>query len=275
MSSEYEKAVAALYQAAPEAFVAERHRLAAELKAAGDKPAAAKLAKLARPALSAWAVNQLWWHAQSDFEQLFSAAKQWRAGKLSASATHRQLMAKLTARAQALLSESGHPANDAMLRRIAMTLSGLAAAGGFEPELPGALTKDREPAGFDAFGGAGDQQTEPEAQQEQPESAAATHNNRLSKAEAAKRRAHEHQTAEKARREAAALKKREAEARAKRAAERREAAEALHTAKAELVRREADVAHAAKALAIAEKELERARAALANAEQRLATLNQD
>jgi hypothetical protein len=38
--------------------VAERRQLAGELKAAGDKDAA-KLAKLARPPISAWAVDQL------------------------------------------------------------------------------------------------------------------------------------------------------------------------------------------------------------------------
>lgn len=45
-----------------------------------------------------------------------------------------------------MLSEGGHSANDATLRRVTMTLSALAAAGSFEPDRPGALTKNPEPA---------------------------------------------------------------------------------------------------------------------------------
>ncbi len=274
MPSEYEQTVATLYQAAPEAFVAERQRLAAELKANGDKTGAAKVGKLARPALSAWVVNQLWWHARADFEELFATAKQLRAGKLSASAAHRQAVAKLATRAQRLLSEAGHPANDATLRRVSMTLSGLAAAGGFEPDQPGALAKDREPAGFDAFGAtASDElEVEKEPKSKPHHQAAATHASAASKAELAKQRAHEHQVAERARRDAAALKKREAEAHARHVVERREANAALSSAKAELAKREGERSQAAKALAAAEHELERARAAVERAEQRVAAL---
>ena len=268
MSTAYEKAVSALYQAAPEAFVAERQRLAAELKQGGDKEHAAKLAKLARPALSAWVVNQLWWHAQADFEQLFATAKQLRAGKVSASGAHRQVVAKLSARAQRLLADAGHSANDATLRRVALTLSGLAAAGGFEPDLPGALAKDREPAGFEAFGVASTDADEAEAPESKHPSAKA-HTDAPSKEDAAKQRAQEHRAAEQARREAAAHKKRIADEHARQAAERREANATLHAAKAELSKREAEHAHAAKALAAADHALERARAALKSAQERV------
>src|SRR6478609_4033785 len=101
MASSYEQAVSALYRAPHGSFVVERRRLAAELKAEGDKTGAARLAKLERPPLSAWA--------------------------------------------EQLLGDAGHSASDATLRRVTMTLSGLAAAGGFEPDAPGALSKDREP----------------------------------------------------------------------------------------------------------------------------------
>jgi hypothetical protein len=152
MSNRYDAAVTALYQAAHESFVAERQRLSAELKASGDKAGAARLGKLARPTISAWAVNQLWWQAQGAFEALFESAGQLRAGQLAASAAHRKALGSLTARAKKLLTESGHAASEATLRRVTMTLSGLAAVGGFDPELPGALTKDRDPPGFEAFG---------------------------------------------------------------------------------------------------------------------------
>src|SRR5450432_3017527 len=105
MESSYDEALAALYQTPHESFVAERQRLSAELKASGDKATAARLAKLARPTISAWAVNQLWWHARSAFDELFETAGELRAGKLAASSAHRQALAKLSARARKLLTD--------------------------------------------------------------------------------------------------------------------------------------------------------------------------
>jgi hypothetical protein len=269
MASEYEQAVATLYQAAPEAFVAERQRLAAELKGSGDKSGAAKLAKLPRPALSAWVVNQLWWHARPDFQKLFEAAKQLRAGKLAARAAHREGMAKLTRRAQQLLSEASHPANEATLRRVTMTLSSLAVAGGFEPDLPGALAKDREPAGFEALGAVSNEEGEPGQAKPRPKPAQRTG---APAKEDTTQRAASHHAADKARREAALRERQEAEAHARLVARQREANTALHSAKAALTQREAEYAHAAKTLASAEKELERARSALQSAEQCVAAL---
>src|SRR4051812_45498551 len=125
MGNSFEEAVSALYRAPHEAFVTERRRLSDELKAEGDKSGAAQLAKLTRPPISAWVVNQLWWHARKAFDELFDTAAQLRSGKLSASPAHRQALARLAARAQQLLSEGGHSTNDATLRRVTMTLSGL------------------------------------------------------------------------------------------------------------------------------------------------------
>ena len=96
MPSSYDDAVAALYQAPHGAFVAERKRLASELKAAGDKAGAARLGKLPRPPASAWAVNQLWWQDRAAFEALFAVAKKVRDGDLAATTEHRA--AKTTAK---------------------------------------------------------------------------------------------------------------------------------------------------------------------------------
>ena len=49
----------ALYELPPEVFTAARNALAKELKAAGDKEAAAAVAKLRRPSVGAWALNQV------------------------------------------------------------------------------------------------------------------------------------------------------------------------------------------------------------------------
>ena len=111
MPSNYEHAVSALYRAPHESFVSERRRLVGELKAGGDKSGAAELAKLGRPPISAWVVNQLWWHAREAFDELFATAARLRKGDLSASAAHRRAIARLAARAQQLLTEGGHSAD--------------------------------------------------------------------------------------------------------------------------------------------------------------------
>ncbi len=154
MTTKYDAAVAELYRAPHDAFVAERKRLAKELGAAGDKSGAAMLAKLTRPSVSTWATNQLYARAHEPFDQLFASAAKLREGDLEAGAEHRRLTAKLVARAAEILKEAGHGASEGTLRRVSANLAALAAAGSFEPDLPGALTHDRDPPGFDvlAFG---------------------------------------------------------------------------------------------------------------------------
>ncbi len=152
MATGYEDALSELYQAPHDAFVTERARLSSELKTQGDKTGAARLAKLRRPPLSAWAVNQLWWQAREAFDELFATAERVRAGDLAAGAAHRKAVAGLTGRADSLLEAAGHPATEATLRKVTATLSALAATGSFDPDPPGALTADRDPPGFGAAG---------------------------------------------------------------------------------------------------------------------------
>ena len=275
MGLSYEQAVSALYQAAFESFVSERKRLAGELKAEGDKAGAAQVAKLARPSISAWAVNQLWWHARDAFDELFETAAELRKGNLAANAAHRKALAKLGTRAQQLLSGAAHSANDATLRRITMTLSGLAAAGSFEPDTPGTLTKDRDPPGFEAFGIASSNTREVDAEEPSaPEGSDSAAHERLQQAEAAgrkrkadaeaaerKRKTEAEAAAEKRRADAeAAERKREAEAQAKRQARRKKLESELADAEAELAERVRERDRVAKQLAAAEREVERARA---------------
>lgn len=150
MTASYDDTVAALYQSPHDKFVGERKRLSTELKAGGDKAGAARLAKLPRPSISAWAVNQLWWHERGSFDQLLTAAELLRRGERTAASRHREALGRLRARAATLLGAAGHAATEGTLRRVATTLSALAAAGGFDPDPPGALSADRDPPGFDA-----------------------------------------------------------------------------------------------------------------------------
>lgn len=150
-----EDAVQELAQAPLPLFVAERKRLADTLKAAGDAKGAKALLARKRPPVSAWVVNQLYWHARDGFDDLLATAEKIRKGDLEASAAHRDAIAKLRARAKRILEDAGHAAPEATLRRVTTTLSAIAVAGGFDPDPPGALADDRDPPGFAAFGLAG------------------------------------------------------------------------------------------------------------------------
>lgn len=148
----FEQAIEALFRAAHGEFVNERKRLAVELRTAGDKAGAAKLNKMNRPPASAWAVNQLWWRSRAEFQALLDAAKRVREGAMDALPQHKAAVAALSKLAAEYLKEMGNAAQDATLRRVDTSLAAIAAGGGFEPELPGALTDDREPAGFLSLG---------------------------------------------------------------------------------------------------------------------------
>src|SRR5690348_14781910 len=102
----YDEAVQALYRAPVEDFVAERKRLAGELKA--TEPGAAKLfLKLPRPSVSAWATNQLWWRERDAFEALFETSERLRSGDLEATAAHRKATNRLVTLAGEILREAG------------------------------------------------------------------------------------------------------------------------------------------------------------------------
>src|SRR5688572_22382883 len=103
MASSYEAAVSELYRAPLSSFVEERKRLGAELKPS-DPAGAARLAKLPRPPISAWAVNQLWWRERDVFEELFETAERLRQGDVAAAAEHRQALASLRKHAAEILT---------------------------------------------------------------------------------------------------------------------------------------------------------------------------
>jgi hypothetical protein len=152
MATTYDAAVETLYRGSLDTFVAERKRLANELKAGGDKEAGARLGKLGRPSISAWAVNQLWWHERETFERLLATAERLRKGELDAGPEHQRALSALRSLAAARLASGGHAAPESTLRRVTTTLSALAVAGGFDPDPPGAMVGDRDPPGFEAIG---------------------------------------------------------------------------------------------------------------------------
>ncbi|HEY1812235.1 MAG TPA: hypothetical protein VGG74_07745 [Kofleriaceae bacterium] len=233
-----------------DAFVATRDRLVGELKAAGDKAAAAALAKRKRPTISAWAVNQLWWHARAELEALIATAQRLRTGELAEAAAYRDHLAKLRARAAELLAADGHPANEPVLRRIVATLSAIAAAGGFDPDPPGALVADRDPPGFDALAMPAPRESPP-APVHAPAPAPA------------KKPAHDAEREAKQRAEHEAKHRAEREAR-----ERAQLERELHAAREHADKLAKAAARARDALAAAETELDAARANVAELEAR-------
>jgi len=147
------EAAETLYAAPLDQFVAERKRLAAELKAGGDKAAAKTVAELRKPTTSAWVVNRLWRDASDEIDALFAASARMRGGDFAAAGEQRATLASLRKRAGAVLRDGGHKPAESMLQRVQTTLQALGALGTWEPDAPGQLTEDRDPPGFEVLGG--------------------------------------------------------------------------------------------------------------------------
>jgi hypothetical protein len=149
MTTSFDAALAELYRAPHAEFVATRKRVAAALADDGDVDGAARIVRLARPPVSAWVVNQLWWHARPTFEALIAAAGRLADGDSKAGNLYRDAMTKLRARATALLEAGDHAASETTLRKVTTSLAAIAMAGGFSPDAPGTLSADRQPGDGD------------------------------------------------------------------------------------------------------------------------------
>lgn len=279
MASRYDAAVAELYQAPHGSFTAERKRLAAELGQHGDKAGAATLAKLPRPTISAWAVNQLWWHAKDAFDALLDTAARLRKGDLRASAAHREAIAKLRSRAAAMLSDAGHGTTEATLRRVTTTLSALAATGGFDPDPPGAIAADRDPPGFEAVGILGDDSDDsdddaPPRKPDKPDKPTkhAGTQAKASRADAAEDKQRRAAEERQARAEAAAERRRAEQAEAARKAQRHRLEAALRTARGDVERRTRELGRLRDAITGAEAAIDKAQAVVDDLEAKLAEL---
>lgn len=238
-----ERAIDALYQAPLADFIPARNALAKSAKAPAVKA-------LEKPALPAWAVNQVYWHTWPVFDAVVAAAETMRdahrralAGKVADIAeserAHRAAIRDAVKAATAHLTDAGHPATGATVDAITRTLEALPS-----PEAQGRLVRPLAPAGLEALTGL---TVTPPARpalrvvSSRPAPAAVD------------------DTAEKARAEARERAAREREAR------RAAAAQAVEAAKAVLLDSEASVGRAEDALAAAQAAREAARAALRQA----------
>jgi hypothetical protein len=152
-----------LFQIPLAEFTGARNSLATKLKKEGDTEAANRVKTLAKPPISAWVANQLYWRDRTAFDRLIAAGDQFRkaqAAQLTGGSA--DLRASLDARRQTLsdlmklagdtLREAGHPASPDTMRRIMTTLEALATYGEHAGAPPaGRLTDDVDPPGFEAL----------------------------------------------------------------------------------------------------------------------------
>jgi hypothetical protein len=268
-----------LFAAAPAAFIAERKRIVAALKAAGRKDEAKEVDKIPRPSIAVWTVNQI---ARRDPEVIrrlgaITARLQSAAGAEygAAAAELRQVLDELRGEAAAVLAAAGHDdVGPHLVQRVIANLRTAAASREMRATLEaGRLTRDVEEqdAAASLFGGAlgsgalGDRAP---AARERPTSKAATAATKAAESKAKADSAAEAKAQERARaKEIAAAerevkRRRDVEAAARKNAERAErtvadARKELAAAEKRLAAERDDAEAAAKALAQAEAELAR------------------
>jgi hypothetical protein len=151
-----------LYAAPLDQFVKVRNEIAGRLKKDGDEAAAARVAALKKPSVSAWTVNQLARSGSLDLQRLIKAGEalelaQSRAmsGKDSSGFEEaRRDEAAAISLLRAAAKQHLKAASPAVLDRIVSTLrAGVATPEGRTLLKQGRLTEDLEPSGFGSFAG--------------------------------------------------------------------------------------------------------------------------
>ncbi len=159
--------VDALFRLPLAEFTGARNTLAARLRKSGRGDEAALVKALAKPSISAWAVNQLYWNHREAFDRLIASGERFHkaqtsrlAGKVAdmreALDVRRECLSQLSDLAASEMRDAGqNPAPDT-IRRITTTLEAMSAyarrADARYPERPGRLTADVDPPGFELFG---------------------------------------------------------------------------------------------------------------------------
>jgi hypothetical protein len=152
-----------LFQLPLSEFTAARNALASQLKKSGHADEAARIKTLAKPSISAWAVNQLFWRHRKLFDRLIASGEEFReaqAAQISGKAAdirkpleeRRKALAELAQAAAVVLKEASHPATPETMRRVTTTLEALSTLANV-PDAPraGRLTDDVDPPGFETL----------------------------------------------------------------------------------------------------------------------------
>jgi hypothetical protein len=152
----------AMFVVPPARFTAERKRLAAELRAAGDGPAAKAMEKLRKPTLALWAANQAVRADRAGVDRLLQSVDRLQASSSGRSvdlrqalAHQRETLAALLAHARRALESIGARVTPEVTGRISATLTAAAVDRAARADLlAGRLTDERAAPGFEVFGDA-------------------------------------------------------------------------------------------------------------------------
>lgn len=163
MKNNLDDDIDALFRLPLAEFTNERNALAARLKKEGRRNDADRVKLLAKPPISAWAVNQLYWDHREAFNQLMSTGKRLRpaqklrvAGKVAGMRdsldARREALVNLSELATELLRNAGSNPSLDTLRRVTTTLEALSAHALLsDGPTPGRLTQDLDPPSFDSL----------------------------------------------------------------------------------------------------------------------------
>jgi len=150
----------ALFKLPVAEFIGARNSLAATLKRVGRANDANLVKALAKPSISAWAVNQLHWKHREALDSLLATSQRFRQAQTSHTAAdmrglldaRREALSQLSDLAAVLLRDAGHnPAPDT-IHRILTTLEAVSGyATPSDGPSPGRLTQDVDPPGFQSL----------------------------------------------------------------------------------------------------------------------------
>jgi hypothetical protein len=158
-SGNLEDDVDALFKLPLAEFTGARNDLAARLKREGRGDDSNFVKALAKPSISAWAVNQLHWNHREAFDRLLSTSQRFRQSQTSHATSMADLRGSLNERSEALshlsdlatvlLRDRGHNATPDTIHRIVTTLEALSAHATLsDGPTPGRLTEDVDPPSF-------------------------------------------------------------------------------------------------------------------------------
>ena len=163
MKSKLEDDIDVLFRLPLAEFTKQRNALAAQLKQQGRRNDADRVKLLAKPPVSAWTVNQLYWDHREAFDRLMATGKRMRttktlrlAGKVAGMRdsldARREALSHLSELAEEILRDAGSNPSPDTLRRITMTLEALSASPLLpDGATPGRLTQDLDPPSFESL----------------------------------------------------------------------------------------------------------------------------
>jgi len=142
-------------------FIDARNKLIARLKKGGHGDDAVLVKALAKPSVSVWAVNQLYWNHREAFDRLISSGERFHKAQTSGKIAdmrgaldgRRDALTNLSNLATSLLQDAGHNPSLDTIRRVTSTLEALSVyATRSDAPRPGRLTADVDPPGFESLG---------------------------------------------------------------------------------------------------------------------------